>query len=248
MDTTEDAGEGLEAKTHPRVSQTRVKNTGGGIGSMHVYQVQAFNKHQASQVSLRCPSCHQQGTFEPVDLADLWIEVDQVKLGQRRCPNPACFAHLFVVIGPTGGLVAAYPPERIDFDATNLPTEVLKALEEAITCHANECYTAAAIMVRKSMEELCRDRNAQGANLKDRIKDLGTKIVIPKELFDGLDDIRLLGNDAAHVESQVFEQVGPDEVEIGMEFTKEVLKAVYQYTALLARLQALKKDSSGGTL
>jgi len=212
---------------------------------MDIYQVQSFKHGPAAPVSLRCPSCHQQGTFEPVALDDLFIEIGQVGLGHRRCPNPACFAHLFVVISPTAQLVAAYPPERIDFDATNLPTEVLKALEEAITCHANECYTAAAIMVRKTMEELCRDRNAQGANLKDRIKDLGTKIVIPKELFDGLDDIRLLGNDAAHIESQVFEQIGRDEVEIGIEFTKEVLKAVYQYAALLARLQALKKDSSG---
>jgi hypothetical protein len=212
---------------------------------MNVYQVHAYKRWQPGPLSLRCPSCHQQGTFEPVSLEDLFIEADQVKLGQRRFPNPACFAHLFVVIGSTGQLRAAYPPERIDFDPTNLPTDVLRTLEEAITCHANECYTVAAIMVRKSMEELCRDRNAQGANLKDRIKDLGTKIVIPKELFDGLDDNRLLGNDAAHIESQVFEQVGQGEVEIGIEFTKEDLKAVYQYTALLARLQALKKDSSG---
>jgi hypothetical protein len=63
-------------------------------------------------------------------------------------------------------------------------------------------------MVRKTLEELYRDRNAQGANLKDRIRDSGAKIVMPKELFDGLHDIRLLGNDAAHIESQVFEQVG----------------------------------------
>jgi hypothetical protein len=35
--------------------------------------------------------------------------------------------------------------------------------------------------------------------------------------------------------------VGQEEVEIGIEFAKEVLKAVYQYAALLTRLRALKK-------
>jgi hypothetical protein len=96
-------------------------------------------------------------------------------------------------------------------------------------------------MVRKTLEELCRDRNATGANLKERIKALGTKVVIPAELLDGLDDLRLLGNDAAHVESREYDKVGKEEVEIGIEFASEVLKAVYQYSALLNKLRALKK-------
>ena len=96
-------------------------------------------------------------------------------------------------------------------------------------------------MVRKTLEELCRDRNATGGNLKDRIRALGTRIVLPQDLLDGLDDLRLLGNDAAHIESQEYEKVGKDEVEVGIEFTKEVLKAVYQYSTLLNRLRALKK-------
>jgi hypothetical protein len=54
---------------------------------------------------------------------------------------------------------------------------------------------------------------------------LGTKIVLP---IDGLDDLRLLGNDAAHIESQEFTTVSKEEVEIGIEFAKEVLKATFQ--------------------
>ncbi len=96
-------------------------------------------------------------------------------------------------------------------------------------------------MVRKTLEELCLDRKATGNNLKERIGALGTKVVLPKELLDGLDDLRLLGNDAAHIESQEFNKVEQEEVEIGIEFAKEVLKAVYQYSALLTRLRALKK-------
>ena len=56
-----------------------------------------------------------------------------------------------------------------------------------------------------------------------------------------MDDLRLLGNDGAHIESPEYNRVGSDEVEVRIEFAKEVLKAVYQYPALLGKLRALKK-------
>jgi hypothetical protein len=158
----------------------------------------------------------------------------------RRCPNAACNAGIFVV-HYAGKVVESFPGETVDFDTTNIPAGVVITFEEAIKCHANQCFVAAAIMVRKTLEELCRDRQASGDNLKARIKALGTKVVLPQELLEGLDDLRLLGNDAAHIESQEYEKVGKEEVEVGIEFTKEVLKAVYQYSALLGRLRALKK-------
>ncbi|HEV2233966.1 MAG TPA: DUF4145 domain-containing protein [Terriglobia bacterium] len=139
-------------------------------------------------------------------------------------------------------LITSYPALRIDFDATNIPAAVVEAFEEAITCHADDCFVAAAIMVRKTLEELCRDRQAHGKDLKDRIRNLGSRIVLPQELLAGLDDLRLLGNDAAHIESREYDKVGKEEVEIGIEFTKEVLKATYQYSTLLSRLRSLKKN------
>jgi hypothetical protein len=163
-------------------------------------------------------------------------------LGHRRCPNPSCRSHLFVAYNrPDNAILVSYPAERIDFDTADIPAEIVSALTEAITCHANQCFVAAAIMVRKTLEELCRLNSASGSNLKERIRDLGTKIVIPKDLFDGLDDLRLLGNDAAHFESRVFDDIGQDELEAAIDFTKEVLKATYQYKALVNRLRALKK-------
>jgi hypothetical protein len=191
--------------------------------------------------SLRCPGCRQLGVFERILVDDLVLP-GGVLLGQRCCPNPECHAHVFLAYDATQRRVlVSYPAERIDFDPANIPPTILKPLNEAVTCHANACFVAAAIMVRKTLEELCHDRGAGGNDLKARIQSLQTKVVLPKELFDGLDDLRLLGNDAAHVESRVYDNVGQQEVEVALEFTKEVLKAVYQYSALLARLRSLKK-------
>ena len=197
----------------------------------------------SAKISLRCPACRQQGTLENfgADVKDVHIgNPNPALVGQRRCPNPECQAHIFFAQA-NNKVIVSYPAEKIDFDSTNIPATVVQALEEAITCHAAQSFIAAAIMVRKTLEELCRDREATGKNLKDRIKELGTKVILPQELLDGLDDLRLLGNDAAHIESQEFNNIGKEEVEIGIELAKEVLKAVYQYSSLLNRLRALKK-------
>ena len=192
-------------------------------------------------VSVRCPSCKQNGTFELVG-QDLGLRDDSgsVQVGHRICPNRECRAHLFVVLR-ANTLTISYP-ERIDFDSKNVPGSIIESLEEAITCHANQCFTAAAIMVRKTLDLLCSALNATGGNLKERIKSLGSKVVLPPDLLGGLDDLRLLGNDAAHIESQAYTKVSQDEVEVAIEFTKEVLKAIYQYAALLGRLRSLKKQ------
>ncbi|MGC0773495.1 MAG: DUF4145 domain-containing protein [Candidatus Acidiferrum sp.] len=197
---------------------------------------------QGVSTGLRCPSCGHEGTFEVLMNTSSDFVLDGViRIGERRCPNVDCRAVLFIV-WKNNQITRTYPAPRIEFDKTNIPPPIVSALEEAIVCHANECFIAAAIMVRKCLEELCRERGAQGKDLKQRIRDLGTKIILPLDLLNGLDDLRLLGNDAAHIESREYDQVGKEEVEVGIEFTKEVLKAAYQYSVLLKRLRGLKKS------
>jgi hypothetical protein len=84
--------------------------------------------------------------------------------------NQECRGHLFVIV-QNGQLVEAYPPVRVDFDPQNLPERILRTFEEAISCHSSGLYIAAAIMVRRTLEEVCADRAAQGKNLKERIAD-----------------------------------------------------------------------------
>lgn len=204
---------------------------------------------QPSELSLnlRCPSCHHLGTLEQLAVDDMFITTgndEEYIVGSRSCPNRDCNAHIFFVWDPANSrLEATYPPERIDFDATDVPPAIVKSFEEAITCHANECFAAAAIMIRRTLEDLCHDRGAAGDNLYERIEALKDSVVLPKELLDGLHDIRLLGNDAAHVESKTYEQVGSYEVELLTKFTKEVLKAVYQYSSLINQMAELKRPT-----
>jgi Domain of unknown function (DUF4145) len=135
---------------------------------------------------------------------------------------------VFVVLDHTATLVRSYPAELIDFDSSNIPAAVTTSFQEALTCHSEECYIACAIMVRRTLEEVCTDKNASGSNLKDRIASLKSRVVLPVELFSAMDELRLLGNDAAHIEAKSYDDVGKDETEVAIALTKEILKAVYQ--------------------
>jgi len=145
-------------------------------------------------------------------------------------------------IHDTGGTVLrTYPAQRIDFDPKSIPERIVKTFTEALSCQAENLHVAAAIMIRRTLEELCEDKKATGGNLKDRIGALQSSVVLPKELFSALDDLRLLGNDAAHIEAKTYDAIGPAEIEVAIELAKEVLKAVYQLDNLVSRLRALKK-------
>lgn len=191
------------------------------------------------RLAVRCPHCGQNGTFEPLqNIADL--QVPNHWLGIRKCPNPTCNGQLFIITNGSFVLEKSYPALRVDFDSAGIPDRIKKTFAEAVTCHAESCYAAGAIMIRRCLEELCEDRAAAGPDLKSRIAALRTKIVLPNELFDAMDELRILGNDAAHVEAKVYDDVGEPQVSIALELTKEILKATYQLDTLVKKIQALK--------
>jgi hypothetical protein len=202
-----------------------------------------LEKGQATIVT-RCPFCGHLGTFNRIG-EDYLVGNDGYEwVGLRSCPNPDCLTVVFAQ-----GRLAKFdvqPPPMVDFDTKNLPDRVKESLTEAITCHAHECYSASAIMLRRTLEDLCKDRGAQGGNLFQRLEDLISKIILPVELRDALHDLRLLGNDAAHVEATTFQQVAEEEVAVGIQFTKEILKATYQYSDLLSKLRGMKRPVSTG--
>lgn len=157
-------------------------------------------------------------------------------------PEYRLFHPYFFIYNVDSERVESYPRLKIDFSDEDIPENVKLSFEEALTCHSVECYTASAILIRKTLEEICKERGAKGKKLVDQIQDLNSQSILPKKLFDGLNELRLLGNDAAHIELKNYEQISAKEVEVGIKFTKEILKAVYQYKSLLEEMQSLKKS------
>lgn len=209
-------------------------------------------KHgRTANIATRCPHCGHFGTFISLTGNDIHTYYrtqhgEQIcnYLGIRKCPNEKCKGHLFFIADSSDEVLMTSPSETIPFEKENIPQKVLNAFDEAIKCHSNACFIASAIMIRKTLEEICIDRGATGKNLFKKLEDLGSKILIPQELLSGMNELRLLGNDAAHIEAQTFSEIGKEEIEVSLEFAKEILKAVYQYENLLKKLKKLKDKTN----
>jgi hypothetical protein len=163
--------------------------------------------------------------------------------GERVCPNPECKALIWVVysLNDPAEILFSYPPERFDFDASDLPMVVREPLEEAVDCHANGCFKASALMIRRSLEALCEEGGIPSkGSLFDRIEALGRQVVLPTEMTEGMHNLRLLGNDAAHVEAREYLAIGEQEVEAALAVTKLILSATYQSSATLRALESLR--------
>jgi len=212
--------------------------------------IRAITNAGGSQLVGICPGCKREGNLKLLG-QDLGLQIPIASsgstqffsVGHRQCPNQNCSTHLFVVYEGSN-LLWSFPAGRIDFDITDVPSTVVKSFDEALTCAANGCHVAAAMLIRKTLEEVCEDRGAEGDNLKERIGSLRTKLTLPNELFEAMDHLRLLGNDAAHIEAKTYDDIGLPETTTSIELTKEIIKSTYQYKALLAKLQLLMKSKS----
>lgn len=204
-----------------------------------------FSELNKFATTIRCPHCRQLGSFNPLKAfgfnkrgrmgANPGVQVYSSAV--RLCPNMACQGLVFTIEAPDGKIEEIEPPQLLDFNPDGLPDACLKTLKEAIACHAAGAYRAAAMMVRRLLEELCEANSAKGNNLHERLNSLKAIIVLPGELFEAMFALKALGNDAAHVEAKEYDNIGREEAEISIELAKEILKALYQLKGLIARLK-----------
>jgi Domain of unknown function (DUF4145) len=203
----------------------------------------------ANPVSIRCPHCRELGSFHAIMGKGIMF-VKTGKVGSdhtglmliaaiRLCPNLKCQGMVFT-IDYAGEVFEVEPPQLLDFNIDNLPSICRETLKEAVACHSAGAYRASAMMVRRLLEEICDLNRASGKNLHERLRSLRSLVVLPETLFDAMDELKALGNDAAHIEAKAFDVIGREESEDSIELAKEILKALYQLQSLVARLQARK--------
>lgn len=204
-------------------------------------------------IQIRCPHCQAQGTFLPAlnqsigyakqfkneSKSRMWAIFAHI----RVCPNLDCKSIVFTITSHGGNEKAnmCFPPETLNFNPENIPKALKRTLEEAISCHSLGAFRACAMMVRRLLEELCDDCGATGKTLHARLKDLRSQITLSEELFDAMDELKALGNDAAHIEAKAFANIDKEEAELSIELAQEILKARYQHKSLVDRLRSRKK-------
>lgn len=90
-----------------------------------------------------------------------------------------------------------YPRER-DVLPEPVPTSVRRAFESVLTCFRAGTYEPCAIMCRKSLEALCSALGERDGVLAGSIAKLSASGRIDQRLAAWANELRLVGNDAAH--------------------------------------------------
>jgi hypothetical protein len=175
--------------------------------------------------------------------------IAQFVAGLRGCPNGKCRGVVFIIMEVTQSgetLAASAPPISIHFRSENIPLNIAETLREAVASHSVQAYRASTIMVRRTLELLCNEKGAKGKNLKERIGNLGGHVILPPKLLEAADHLRLMGNDAAHVEAKDYDDIDKEHSEVAIDVAKRILEAVYQHDDIISRLEKLKKPHANG--
>lgn len=108
-------------------------------------------------------------------------------------------------------------------DARYLPTDTNRVYQETIQALNNNSPVLAGIGLRALVETVCKEKNATGKNLLEKIDDLANQQVLTPSGAAILHRIRTLGNAAAH-------EVKPHseaQLALGMDVVEHLLKDVY---------------------
>jgi hypothetical protein len=190
--------------------------------------------------SIECPVCNHKGSFSVFQfISDAFADSDGIAILQ--CPNLEC-RELIIAEIKNNKTISTYPYKKVSFNSVDVPESIVETFNEALVCFSNKCYFASGVMIRKTLEELCEIESASGVNLHQRIEDLKSKITISNDLKDAISELKLLGNDSAHLELKDFENIGEEEIDIAIEIVKEILKSLYQQKALVERMRSRKKQ------
>lgn len=120
-----------------------------------------------------------------------------------------------------------YYPGRAEglksIDSYLLPHSIQQIYKETILSIENEQYVLAGIGIRAIVETICKDLEASGQNLYNKIDSLREKSIVTPEGAGILHKLRVLGNDAAHeVKAHNSRQL-----ELAMQIIKHMLDGTY---------------------
>lgn len=183
-----------------------------------------------------CPHCSNKAPQRLVYTQRYMERTWGAKTGEESEPAPWS---TFVAVCETCGQVLLYDNpgnqnEESEFDFGELrfpnhglhysvPSPIREIYNEASRIRAL-APNAFAVQIRKALEALCDDRNAEGRNLTSQLSDLAKKNEIPKVLVELADTLRLLGNAGAHSGNQGVHQLQAYQID---EFFRVLVEYVY---------------------
>lgn len=118
-----------------------------------------------------------------------------------------------------------YPPMDRNLHSS-VPNSIQEAFTEARTCFRAKAFTAAAIMCRKTLEGICTAHGVKSGTLAAELQKLKEKGIIESRLFEWAEELRTIGNEAAH---DVAFSASREDARDTLEFTEALIEYVFTY-------------------
>lgn len=127
--------------------------------------------------------------------------------------------------------------------AQDIPTPIAREVIEARACFDAKLYTAAAVMVRRSLEGMCIEQGTKKGALFQALQELRDDGKIEGRLFDWAQALRVLGNQGAHFSE---DSVSREDAADALSLAEALLNYVYVFTVKYEEFQN-RRRSPGST-
>ncbi|NPV90911.1 MAG: DUF4145 domain-containing protein [Firmicutes bacterium] len=124
-----------------------------------------------------------------------------------------------------------YPYAQVNL--RGLPENISKSYEAALKVRHIE-HNAFAVLIGRTLEIICKDKNARGNNLFEKLDYLCEQDVIPGRLVEMAHGIRQLRNIGAHAD---LGEIVEFDIQILTDFTEAILEYIYRAPTRLEILQ-----------
>ncbi|MFC1938942.1 DUF4145 domain-containing protein [Chloroflexota bacterium] len=118
------------------------------------------------------------------------------------------------------------------------PKILNSAFEEARRCFRAKAYTATAVMCRKTLEGICKERGISGKNLAASLKQMRENSVIDSGLYEWADALRISGNEAAHGVEVTFSREDAHDI---LDFSRALLEYIFTFREKFEQFQKRRK-------
>jgi hypothetical protein len=133
-----------------------------------------------------------------------------------------------------------YPARVIGFksiDSNLLPSKIGKIYQETLFSIENEQNVLAGIGIRAIIETICKDLDAKGGKLSNKIDHLKKLGLITSDSTETLHKLRVLGNDAAHE----VKAHNSTQLELAMQIIEHLLNGTYILKSKISKTFPEKK-------
>ncbi|WP_428961224.1 DUF4145 domain-containing protein [Micromonospora fluostatini] len=137
-----------------------------------------------------------------------------------------------------------WPEERRPLSFA-VPEELRAEHEEAVACLRSGAHTAAVVMVRRTLEGICRLNNVDKRTLFEGLRELQQRGQIDDRLMEWAEELRTLGNQGAHFTGT---KVTREDASDAVDLAEAMLDYMYVLTVKFAEFKKRRasKASSAG--